>query len=318
MNFFDRTDPQLHPGLDFLTGRTPPTTLAELVAMRRADAARRPALPAGLADQATMADHVAPGGGQGVDVALRSYRPAHATGTLPCLYWIHGGGMVAGTMAGDDLHCLQLALSTGLAVVSVEYRLAPEHPFPAAVDDAYQGLLWTVDNAGLLGVDPARLAIGGASAGGGIAAGLALRARDQDGPALRFQYLAYPMLDDRDQTPSNREFPAIPSWNRKRNTQAWSWLLGPAHGTDQVSEYAAPARAGNLSGLPPALIQVGELDLFRDEDIEYAARLLQAGVPTALQVYPGFYHGADALVPEADVSVRLLRDRDEALVRALA
>jgi acetyl esterase/lipase len=315
VTFFDRVDPQLQAGIDFLVGRTPPSTPAELVAMRQANTAALGMLPTELTDVVDVTDHVAPG--DGVDVALRCYRPAGAEGALPAIYWIHGGGMVAGSVAEDDVYCLRLAKSTGLVVVSVEYRLAPEHPFPAALDDAYQGLLWTVDNAELLGIDPSRLAVGGASAGGGLAAGTVLRARDEHGPQLKFQYLAYPMLDDRDQTPSNAEFSGIPSWNRERNTLAWSWLLGPDHGTGRVSHYAAPARAASLSGLPPTLIQVGELDLFRDEDIDYAARLLRAGVPAELQVYAGVYHGSDGLVPDADVSVRFLRDRDEALLRAL-
>lgn len=316
MTFFDRVDPQLQAGVDFLVGRTPPVTPEELVAMRAANLARRPGLPAELTDAVTITDHVAQG--PDVGVPLRSYRPAKAQGPLPGLLWIHGGGMVAGSMAEDDVYCLKLAKSVGLVVVSVEYRLAPEHPFPAAINDAYQGLLWTAANAGLLGIDPHRLAIGGASAGGGIAAGTVLRARDEQGPALSFQYLAYPMLDDRDHTPSNYEFAGIPSWNRERNTLAWSWLLGPAHGTDRVSEYASPARATDLSRLPPTLIQVGELDLFRDENFDYAARLLRAGVTTEFQVYAGLYHGAEGLVPDAEVSVRIVRDRDEALRRALA
>ena len=322
MNYFERVDPQLQPGVDFLVGRTPPATSEQLVAMRQQNTARLAALPADLTGAVSMTDHVAPGAG-GVDVALRCYRPApaaasQAAGPLPCLYWIHGGGMVAGSVAEDDLFCLRLAAATGIAVVSVEYRLAPEHPFPAALDDAYQGLLWTVENAAVLGIDPGRLAIGGASAGGGLAAGTALRARDQQGPPLRFQYLAYPMLDDRDQTPSSLEFSGIPSWNRERNQQAWKWFLGASYGSGNVSAYAAPSRAADLAGLPPAFIQVGELDVFRDEDIDYAARLLRAGVAAELQVYAGVYHGADGLVPEADVSRRFLADRDEALLRALS
>lgn len=322
MNYFERVDPQLQPGVDFLVGRTPPATSEQLVAMRQQNTARLAALPTDLTGAVSMTDHVAPGAG-GVDVALRCYRPARATATqapgpLPCLYWIHGGGMVAGSVAEDDLFCLRLAAATGIAVVSVEYRLAPEHPFPAALDDAYQGLLWTVENATVLGIDPGRLAIGGASAGGGLAAGTALRARDQQGPPLRFQYLAYPMLDDRDQTPSSLEFSGIPSWNRERNQQAWKWFLGASYGSGTVSAYAAPSRAADLAGLPPAFIQVGELDVFRDEDIDYAARLLRAGVAAELQVYAGVYHGADGLAPEADVSRRFLADRDEALLRALS
>jgi acetyl esterase/lipase len=317
MNYFERLDPQLQPGVDFLLGRTPPATPEQLVAMRRENTARLAALPAELIAAVDMTDHVAPGA-DGGDVALRCYRPAGTTAPLPCLYWIHGGGMVAGSVAEDDLFCLRLVGATGIAVVSVEYRLAPEHPFPAALDDAYQGLLWTAGNAGVLGIDPGRLAIGGASAGGGLAAGTALRARDQQGPPLRFQYLAYPMLDDRDQTPSSIEFSGIPSWNRERNRLAWQWFLGASYGSGNVSAYAAPSRAAELAGLPPTFIQVGELDLFRDEDIEYAARLLRAGVAAELQVYAGVYHGADGLVPEADVSRRFLRDRDEALLRALS
>ncbi|WP_125610209.1 alpha/beta hydrolase [Specibacter cremeus] len=317
MNFIDRVDPQLRPGVDFLLTRTPPRTTAELAAFRRENSARVVDPPENLAAVVVVADHVAPGRAGTADVALRSYTPARGRGPWPCVYWLHGGGMIAGSVAEDDQYCMRLAESTGAVVVSVEYRLAPEHPFPAALDDAYNGLLWTAANTGVLGIDPDRLAIGGASAGGGIAAGTALMARDRHGPALRFQYLLYPMLDDRQTTHSSHEFTGIPSWNRERNEMGWQCLLGGDHGTGRVSPYAAPARAADLSGLPPAMIQVGELDLFRDEDIDYAARLLRARVPTELSVYAGVYHGSDGLNPEAAVTARMVRDRDEAIIRAL-
>ena len=255
--------------------------------------------------------------GPGVEIPVRVYRPQDAEGQLPCLLWIHGGGMIAGTLDMDDLLCDRFADEAECLVVSVDYRLAPEHPYPAPVEDCFAALQWIGESAGEIGVDPARIAVGGSSAGGGLAAATALLARDRGGPALCFQLLVYPMLDDRNTTPSALEFDDIPSWSRQHNISGWAALLGDAAGGEHVSEYAAPARASDLSGLPPAIIQVGELDVFRDEDTSYASALLRAGVSTELHVYPGAYHGFNVHVPEATVSRRMNADSSAALIRAL-
>jgi acetyl esterase/lipase len=266
----------------------------------------------------TSEDRMVPGPAGAPPIKLRIYRPTEAASAArPGLYWIHGGGMILGSIDQDDVACQTYAERLGCVVVSVEYRLAPEHPHPAPVEDCYAGLCWTAANGAALGLSPGRLAIAGASAGGGLAAGTALLARDRGGPALAYQCLIYPMLDDRNTTPSSREFTAIPSWSREANLTGWTALLGDAVGGAEVSHYAAPSRAADLRGLPPTLIQVGELEVFRDEDIDYAQRLLQAGVATELHVYPGAYHGWDGFAPTAAVTQRAREDRLGALQRAL-
>jgi acetyl esterase/lipase len=206
----------------------------------------------------------------------------------------------------------------GCAVVSVEWRRPPEHPFPAPMDDCYAGLAWTHRHAAELGVDPARIAIGGASSGGGSAAGLALLARDRGELPVRFQLLIYPMLDDRNVTPASRALTDPRVWNRASNLIGWRAYLGDAAGTGRVSPYAAPARATDLTGLPPAYLAVGDLDLFIDEDLEYAQRLQQADVPTELHVYPGGIHAFDSYAPASALARRFAGDRDDALRRAFA
>jgi acetyl esterase/lipase len=201
----------------------------------------------------------------------------------------------------------------GLAVVSVEYRLAPDHPHPAPVEDCYAGLRWTAEHAGELGLDPARIIVAGASAGGGLAAALALLARDRGGPALAGQLLMCPMLDDRNDTPSCHQMTGVGVWDRTSNHTSWSALLGEARGGPEVSPYAAPARASDLSGLPPAFIDVGSAETFRDEDVAYAGRIWQAGGRAELHVWPGGFHGFDMLAPRAKLS----RDARAARVRWL-
>jgi acetyl esterase/lipase len=200
--------------------------------------------------------------------------------------------------------------------VSVEYRLAPEHPFPAGVEDCYAALSWTAANAAALGVDARRIAVAGQSAGGGLAAATALLARDRGGPALCFQLLEIPELDDRLDTPSMLAFDDTPLWNRPSAVWSWKHYLGPDHG-GEVSPYAAPARAQDVSGLPPAYVSTMELDPLRDEGILYALRMLQAGVPVELHSYPGTFHGS-ALIPAAAVSQRNAREVLDALRRAIA
>lgn len=264
----------------------------------------------------TAVDHEAPGPEGAPDVVVRVYRPDDVEGDLPGLLWIHGGGMVLGSVEMDDIAAAKYSKQLNCVVASVEYRLAPEHPYPAPVEDCYAALKWLASAD--LGVDRARIVIGGASAGGGLAAGLALMARDRGEVEVKFQLLIYPMLDDRNITRSSHEITHPALWNREANLAGWdAYLAGSAGGAD-VPIYAAPARAEDLTGLPPAYIAVGDLDLFLDEDIEYAQRLLAAGVPTELHVYPGAFHGSDAFVPLSETSVRWVKDRDRALANAMS
>jgi acetyl esterase/lipase len=220
-----------------------------------------------------------------------------------------------GSIEMMDPWCQKVAADLDAIVVSVEYRLAPEHPFPAGIDDCYAALRWTAANAAELGIDPARLAIAGQSAGGGLAAGTALMARDRGGPALCFQLLEIPELDDRLDTPSMLAFQDTPLWNRPNAVWSWKHYLGPKH-AGEPSPYAAPARAKDLSGLPPAYVSTMEFDPLRDEGIQYALRMLQAGVSVELHSYPGTFHGS-GLIAGAKVSERGARESLDALRRAL-
>jgi acetyl esterase/lipase len=222
-----------------------------------------------------------------------------------------------GDIEQDDRLMMQLVKRIGCVAVSVDYRLAPEHPFPAPVEDCYAGLKWLFRHAGEFGVEPARIAIGGASGGGGLCAGLALMARDRGEVQVAFQLLIYPMIDDRNVTPASYAITDPRMWNRESNRLGWKAYLGRDGGGADVSAYAAASRASDLTNLPPAYIPVGALDLFVDENIEYAQRLIQAGVPTELHVYPGAFHGFDLFAPSAMVSKQFKADRDSALRRAL-
>ncbi|RAW46164.1 alpha/beta hydrolase [Halorubrum sp. 48-1-W] len=254
------------------------------------------------------------------DLPLRIYRPVDAgTDTddpLPCLYWIHGGGMVLGDLDQDDPTCERLADEVGCVVVSVDYRLAPEHPYPAPVDDCFAGLEWVTANAADLGVDPSRVAIGGQSAGGGLSAAVALRARDGDGPELCHQHLIYPMLDDRNDTESSRQVTDVGIWDRGMNLRAWEAYLGELSGADDLPPYAAPGRVDDLSGLPPTYLDIGTHDVFRDETRAYAERLLGNGVETEFHLWPGAYHAYETFAPEARLSRETWEARANALDRA--
>jgi acetyl esterase/lipase len=259
-------------------------------------------------------DRTVPGPDGEPDISVRIYRPAGASSTLPGIYYIHGGGMILGNVAGEDPAASRLCEQVGAVVVSVEYRLAPEDPHPAQAEDCYAGLVWMAKETAELGVDPDRIAIYGASAGGGLAIATALLARDRGGPALRFMMPIYPMIDDRNETASSQEITDIGIWDRAGNVEAWAWYLGGK----PADQYAAPARAEDVSGLPPTFIDVGTVDLFRDEDIAFAQRLMQAGVPCELHVYPGSYHAAETFAPDAALSRRIWDTRIEALRRAVA
>ena len=261
-------------------------------------------------------DHWVAGPDGDPDVMVRVYTPSDLDPGAPALYWIHGGGMVMGKVAWNDADCKGWAADMRCVVASVEYRLAPEHPHPAPIEDCFAGLAWLVSNAESLGVDADRIAVGGASAGGGLAAALALVARDR-GVDIIYQQLICPMLDDRNITRSSHYVQHPKVWNRKANIAGWSALLGKPAGSDGVSPYASPARAEDLSGLAPAFIIIGDLDLFVDESIDYAQRLTAAGVPTELHILPGAVHGTQYFLPTAEISRRWKAMEADALRQAL-
>jgi acetyl esterase/lipase len=262
-------------------------------------------------------DRRVPGPGGAPEVFVRIYQPTDRPDTLPALLWIHGGGYVMGSVERDDLLAKHLARVGQCVVASVEYRLAPEHPFPAPVEDCYAALKWLSAQSTELGVNKARIAIGGASAGSGLAAGLAVLTRDRAEVEVAFQLLIYPMIDDRNIAPASVTVPDTFVWTRENNLMGWRAYLGREPGGTDVSPYAAAARTTDLKGLPPAYIPVGDLDLFLDENMTYAQRLLAAGVPTELHVYPGAFHGFNGFVPNAEISRRFNTDRDNVLKRML-
>ena len=257
----------------------------------------------------TLTWHAAPGPDGDVRVAL--LRP-DVEGPVPVLLHLHGGGLIVGTVSDDVAAAAQAG--PGWAVASVDYRLAPEHPYPAAVEDAYAALVWLTAHAVDLGLDPGRVVVTGISAGGGLAAALALLARDRGGPSLAGQLLVCPMLDDRNDSASGHQMAGVGTWDRTANATAWAAYLGEAAGGPATPPYASAARATSLGGLPPAYVDVGSAETFRDECVQYAARIWTDGGDAELHVWPGGCHGFDGLVPDAPVS----RDARHARARWLA
>lgn len=268
--------------------------------------------PPELSDKVTRTEYVV---SEDPRVVVRVHRPVGVEGDLPCLYSIHGGGYVIGSFDMDDAMFDAWCPRYGIVGVSVEYRLAPETPYPGPLDDCYAGLKWTWDHAAEIGVDRNRIGIHGVSAGGGLCAALALLARDRGEVPVQYQLLDCPMLDDTQTTPSS-QLEGLLIWNRDSNTFGWKSYLGDLYGTDDIPGYAAPARATDLAGLPPAYVCIGGADGFRDEDITYAMRLNQAGVPTELHVYPGAPHGA-MLFAHVPVAQQYARDKEDWLRRQL-
>ncbi|WP_030716912.1 alpha/beta hydrolase [Streptomyces sp. NRRL S-237] len=296
-------DPELEAFVPLLprTDLTDPVTAREILAEL---ASSRPAPDTSglqIEDRTVPAD---PG------VPVRIYRPHQAQGAV---VWLRGGGFVFGDLETEHPWASRIAAGAGAVVISVDYRRSPEDPFPAALDDAYAVLAWAHENAAELGVDPNRIAVGGHSAGAGISAAVALRARDRQGPPIRFQLLNEPGLDDRQETWSQRNFTDTPWHDRDRISLMWRHYLG----SRQATPYAAPARATDLSGLPPAYIAAAEFDPLRDENIDYAVRLMRAGVPVELHQWPGTFHGSQAIT-SAEVSQRQSAALVGALRRALA
>jgi acetyl esterase/lipase len=311
-------DPECGAVLDGLP-QFPQLTLETLSFLRDAEFIPRPS-NADLARGGVFAveERAVPGPAGAPDVSLIICRPAATEGPVPALYYTHGGGMIAGTARDALDEIVDLAEPLGIVVVSIDYRLAPETPHPGPVEDCYAGLVWTAEHAAELGIDPDRIVLVGGSAGGGIAAALALMARDRGGPALAVQLLMCPMLDDRNDSPSIHQMAGLRMWNRSDNELGWTALLGEARGGPDVSPYAAPARADDLAGLPPAFIDVGSADSFRDEDVDYVTRIWQAGGIAELHVWPGGFHGFDGMVPHAALSKAAVAARANWLARLLA
>jgi acetyl esterase len=266
----------------------------------------------------TVEDRSIPGPQAGTEIPIRIYAPlAPAVAPAAALVFFHGGAFVLGDRYTEELRCLRYAAEVPCVVVSVDYRLAPEHPYPAAVDDCFAGLEWTLAHALELGVDPARVGVGGSSAGGALAAAVALRARDTGGPPLAFQLLNYPVIDDRMDTASMRAFATTPLWTSGATADMWDHYLGDRKLRGDVSPYAAPGRAADLSGLPPAYVLTAELDPLRDEGIEYARRLMEAGVPTELHTVAGACHGFDIIAADGALGQRAIDEQVRALARGL-
>jgi acetyl esterase len=252
------------------------------------------------------------------EIEVRIYEPAARSAVaLPGVVFFHGGAFVLGDVYSEELRCLRYAAGASCVVVSVGYRLAPEHPYPVPFEDCYAGLLWTFAHAGELGIDPARIAVAGSSAGGALAAAVSLKARDHCGPSLVFQLLVYPVLDDRMDTASMRCFNDSPLWTNTSSADMWDHYLGESGSRGEVPEYAAPARAADLAGLPSALVVTAEIDPLRDEGIAYAQRLMGAGVPTELHSFSGACHGFDILAASSSIGRRALAEQVDALSRSL-
>jgi acetyl esterase len=306
-------DPELAAVLPMI----PASDLTDLPAARASFSDMIAAMPKPESEGILVEDRRIPGPAGAPDVPIRIYRPEQPVAPA-AVYDVHGGGFIMGDLEIDHARNLVLARELGVVVVSVEYRLAPETPFPGPLEDVYAGLVWTAEHAAELGVDPQRIAIHGSSAGGGLAAGLALLARDRGGPRIAFQYLGVPELDDRLSTPSMTAFTDTPIWNRPNAVISWDAYLGRGvPGTDGVSPYAAPARATDLAGLPPAYVSVMHFDPLRDEGIGYALAMLAAGVTVELHLFPGTFHGS-GLAPHAAVSQRESAETVGVLRQALA
>ena len=303
-----RFDPELVPWVAMM----PTLDISDLAAARAEAAAAERSASYEPSVPVTAADRLVPGPEGAPDVRVRVYAPASRAKPLPGLLYIHGGGFVLGSIDSDSDRAREFAAAADAVVVSVDYRLAPEHPFPAGLYDCYAALEYLAKNAAELGADPQHIGVAGSSAGAGLAAATALLARDRSGPELCMQYLGIPELDDRLQTNSMQAYTDTPVWNRPNAVLSWQYYLGGQPAT----QYAAPARATDLAGLPPAYVDVCEFDPLRDEGIDYAQRLVQAGVHAELHVYPGTFHGS-SMIPGAAVGQRMFGDANKAIGRLL-
>ncbi len=307
-------DPELVAILDLIPATT--LTAANLNPIRAMSARAFADLP--QSPDLSISERLIPGTEAAPDVRVLVYLPTPAQEALPVLLWLHGGGYIMGSANADDPMVKSIISAIGCAVVSVDYRLAPETPYPGPLEDCYAALKWVSTHANQLGIDPNRIAVGGSSAGGGLSAALALMARDRGEFPLMFQFLIAPMIDDRTVNLANpHPYTGEFIWTPEANRFGWTSLLGQEPGGTDISPYAAAARAENLEGLPATFINVGAIDLFLEEDMDYARRLMRAGVPTELHVYPGAYHGF-RMVADAQVTQAAQRDQLAALKRAFA
>ena len=285
---------------------------------RAAGAARTAARPPVRPPDLTVEDHQVPGENGQPPVLVRIYRrPSLTSGPRPALVWLYGGMFMFGALADVEDQYTRLAQDLDAVIVGVDYRKAPEDPFPAAAEDCYTAVKWLAENAERLGIDPDRIAVAGASAGGTLTATVALMARDRGGPKIAAQFPMMAALDDRMATPSANDITDERMANHDILVRVWDEYLGPMR-AGEVSPYAAPGRVQDLAGLPPTYIFVGELDPMRDENVEYAARLTHAGVTAELHVYPGAFHQFAAMVPGAAVSKRAQGDFLDGVKRAFA
>lgn len=314
----DGLDPEVRRPLELLLESLPGgiNGIKDLAERRRTDAQMVAEMTQELlaVQTCTTEDVLVQGSADGDSVPVRLYRPVGFTPGSAAVFFIHGGGMTLGNLDYEHGLAVKICEELDVLVVSTGYRKAPEHAHPAQVEDCYAALAWMGTNAEALKFDPTRLAVYGGSAGGNLALAVSLKARDMRHPQVAYTMAPYPMVDHRNVLPSTYEVTDIGVWDRNTNIEAWDWFL--AH--QEPDGYAAPLHAQDLSGLPSTFVDVGTHDLFRDEDIALVQRLLAAGVPTELHVYPGAYHASELFAPEAKLSEQIWSTRFCALRRALS
>ena len=310
-------DAELEAALAVIQEQMPATITPEMISAMRAAPVTAP-IEEVLEGRNISHREVRIPGYEGADITLSIFARNDHDAAGPGIYHTHGGGMIIGDRFTGIEVPLEWVERFDAVCVSVEYRLAPEFPDPYLVEDCYAGLVWTAGHAGELGIDPSHLIIGGGSAGGGLAAGTTLLARDRQGPRLSGQVLIYPMLDDRNQTVSANQFAGIGVWDRGSNQTGWAACLGERCGTDDVSIYAAPARATDLSGLPPTFIDVASAEVFRDEAVAYASQIWADGGVAELHVWPGGFQGFDLFAPHAQIAQAAIRTRTDWVARHLS
>ena len=311
MSLWNRIDKESKGPLEALWEALPGglNGIPDIVARRAAMSASRAAVPKADFPNLDVTEHTYTG--PAGDLTLRLYKPKSAPSKGPGLIYIHGGGMIMGDLDSQDENMREAATSLDMPIASIDYRKAPEHPYPAAPEDCYAGVCWIFEHGAELGMDKDNIGLMGASAGGGLALAVALMLRDRGGPKLKYLLPIYPMIDDRHKTSSSHEVVDLGIWDRAGSLEAWGWYLGDT----EPDSYAAPARAEDLSGLPPAYIDVGDLDLFRDEDIVLAQRLSAAGVPVEFHLWTGAYHASELFAPQAALSQRIWATRYAAIRR---